>query len=150
RRLYRIVLVVNGRSRAGKVVDLIDLHIERKGHVVPNKLEPMMVEQLINVALRASEEIVDTYDVPTISEQSLTEMRAEKAGSPGNQYACFKMHTPEFPLDCPITRAILEGNFLPRKSGCNQEPSEWTDPGTPPDPALTISPPALPPRQGQR
>src|SRR5262249_3642865 len=98
RRLYWIVLVVNGRSRAGEVVDLIDLDIERKGHVVPNKLEPMMVEQMINVALRASEEIVDAYDVPTISEQSLTEMRAEKAGSPGNQYACFKMHTPEFLL----------------------------------------------------
>jgi len=68
------VLVVNGRSRAGKVVDLIDLHIERKGHVVPNKLEPMMVEQIIDVALGASEEIVDAYDVPTIREQSLTEM----------------------------------------------------------------------------
>jgi len=96
RRLYWIVLVVNGRSRAGEVVDLIDLNIERKSHVVPNKLEPMMVEHMINVALRASEEIVDAYDVPTISEQSLTEMRTEKAGSPGNQYARFKMHTPGF------------------------------------------------------
>jgi hypothetical protein len=75
---------------------LIDLNIERKSHVVPNKLEPMMVEQMINVALRASEEIVDAYDVPTISEQSLTEMRAEKASSAGNQYASFKMHTQEF------------------------------------------------------
>jgi hypothetical protein len=75
---------------------LIDLDIERKGHVVPNKLEPMMVDQMIDVALRASEEIVDAYDVPTISEQSLTEMRAEKAGSAGNQYASFKMHTQEF------------------------------------------------------
>jgi hypothetical protein len=111
RRLYWIVLVVNRRSRAGEVVDLIDLDIERKGHVVPNKLEPMMVEQMINVALRASEEIVDTYDVPTISEQSLTEMRAEKAGSPGNQYACFKMHTPEFPLDCPITACHIGRQF---------------------------------------
>src|SRR5262249_36546516 len=61
--------------------------------------------------LRASEEIVDTYDVPTISEQSLTEMRAEKAGSPGNQYACFKMHTPEFPLDCPITACHIGRQF---------------------------------------
>jgi hypothetical protein len=103
RRLYWIVLVVNGRSRAGEVVDLIDLNIERKSHVVPNKLEPMMVEHMINVALRASEEIVDAYDVPTISEQPLTEIRAEKAGSPGNQYACFKMHTPEFPLDYATT-----------------------------------------------
>src|SRR5262249_16344012 len=51
------------------------------------------------------------YDVPTISEQSLTEMRAEKAGSPGNQYACFKMHTPEFPLDCPITACHIGRQF---------------------------------------
>jgi hypothetical protein len=70
---------------------LINLDIERKRHVVPNKLEPM-----IDVALRTGEEIVEAYDVPTISEQSLTEMRAKKAGSPGNQYACFEMHTPEF------------------------------------------------------
>jgi hypothetical protein len=94
--LYWIVLVVNGRSRTGEVVDLIDLDIERKGHVVPNKFEPMMVEQMINVALRASEEIVQANDIPTISEQSLTEMRTEKAGSASNQYASFKMHTQEF------------------------------------------------------
>jgi len=31
-----------------------------------------------------------------------------------------------------------------------KKPSEWTDPGTPPDPALIISPTALPLRQGQR
>jgi hypothetical protein len=89
-------LVVNGRSRTGEVIDLIDLDIERKGYVVPNKLEPMLVEQMINVVLRASEEIVDAYDVPTIGKHSLTQMRTEKAGSPGNQYACFKMHRPEF------------------------------------------------------
>jgi hypothetical protein len=34
----------------------------------PNKFEPMMLEQMIDVALRTGEEIVEAYDVPTISE----------------------------------------------------------------------------------
>jgi hypothetical protein len=42
----------------------------------------MVIEQMIDIALRAGEEIVDAYDIPTIREQSLTEMRAEKASPP--------------------------------------------------------------------
>jgi hypothetical protein len=82
RRLHRIVLVVNGRSWASKIIDLVDLDIEREGYVVPNDLEAMVIEQMIDIALRAGEEIVDAYDIPTIREQSLTEMRAEKASPP--------------------------------------------------------------------
>src|SRR5262249_18594583 len=136
----------------GEVVAMIDLYIKRKGHVVTNKFEPMMVEQTINIALRASEEIVDAYDVSTISEQSLTEMRAKKAGSPGNQYARFKMHTPEFPLYYPTTigSGVPSMLYVPYRKAISylenedaiKKPSDWTDPGTPPHPPLTISPAA--------
>jgi hypothetical protein len=59
----------------------------------------MVIEQMIDIALRAGEEIVDAYDIPTIREQSLTEMRAEKASPPGDQYARFKVHVPAIPLN---------------------------------------------------
>ena len=38
-RLHRVVLVVDRRGRAGEVVDLVDLDVERKGDVVAQQLE---------------------------------------------------------------------------------------------------------------
>ena len=62
-RLHRIVLVMHRRGRAGQIVDLVDLHIERKGHVVPHQLEAWVVEQMRDVGASAGEEIVDAQDV---------------------------------------------------------------------------------------
>jgi hypothetical protein len=62
RRLHRIVLVVNGRGRTGEVVDLIDFDVERERHIVTNQLKPMVIEQMIDVAPRAGEEVIDAYD----------------------------------------------------------------------------------------
>jgi hypothetical protein len=42
---------------------LVDLDVERKGHVVPHELEVMVVEQMIDIALRTGEEVVNAYDV---------------------------------------------------------------------------------------
>jgi hypothetical protein len=42
---------------------LVDLDVERKRHVVPHDLEVMVVEQMLDIAPRPGEEIVDTYDV---------------------------------------------------------------------------------------
>ena len=50
-RLHRVVLVVNGRGRAGEVVDLVDLDVEREGDVVAHQLEARMAEQMVDVAL---------------------------------------------------------------------------------------------------
>ena len=66
RRLHRIVLVVNGRGRTGEVVDLIDFDVERERHIVTNQLKPMVIEQMIDVAPRAGEEVIDAYDDGTI------------------------------------------------------------------------------------
>ena len=43
-RLHRIVLVVDRRGRAGQVVDLVDLDIEREGHVVAHQLEARIAD----------------------------------------------------------------------------------------------------------
>ena len=61
-RLHWIVLVVNGRSRAGEVIDLIDFDVERERHIVTNQLKAMVIEQMIDVASRAGEEVIDAYD----------------------------------------------------------------------------------------
>ena len=50
-RLHRIELVVDRRGRAGEVVDLVDLDVERKGHVVAHQLEARIAEQVRDVAL---------------------------------------------------------------------------------------------------
>ena len=71
-RLHGIVLVVNRRGRTRKIVNLIDLHIERKGNIVPDQLEMRMTEQVFNVPARSGEEIVDTKDNRSVSQETLT------------------------------------------------------------------------------
>jgi hypothetical protein len=82
--LHRIVLVVDGRGRASEVVDLIDFDVERERHIVTDQLKPMVIEQVIDVAPRAGEEVIDAYDDSTIREQPLTEVRAEEASPAGD------------------------------------------------------------------
>jgi hypothetical protein len=61
--LHRVVLVVDRRGRAGEVVDLVDLHVEREGHVVAHQLEVRVVEQVGDVVLGAGEEVVDAEHI---------------------------------------------------------------------------------------
>jgi hypothetical protein len=49
--LHRVVLVVDGAGRAGQVVDLVHLDIQRKGDVVAHQLEARVVEQVGDVGL---------------------------------------------------------------------------------------------------
>ena len=58
-RLNRIELVVDRTCRAGEIVDLVDLDIERKADVVAHKLEARMTSEVIDVAFVTSEEVVD-------------------------------------------------------------------------------------------
>jgi hypothetical protein len=133
------VLVVDGRGRAGEVVDLIDFYVERERHIVTDQLKPMVIEQVIDVAARAGEEVIDAYDDSTIREQPLTEVRTEEARPPGNQYPRFKVHAqnPSRLRKCdpngPMTGAIIENNFPPRNQGEENlgrlsEADFWIDP----------------------
>jgi hypothetical protein len=47
---------------------------------------------VVDVATRAGEEIVDADDDRSIGEQALTEMRAEEAGTAGDQCAFLEVH----------------------------------------------------------
>ena len=92
RRLYRVMLVMDRRGRAGEIVNLVDLQIERERDVVPDHLEMFVIEQLLDVASSAGKEIIDTNHHCAISEQALAKMRAKKASAAGNKNAFLKMH----------------------------------------------------------
>jgi hypothetical protein len=64
---------------------------------VTHELELVVIEQMVDIALRAGEEVVDANDVRALREQAIAEVRAEEAGAPGNQYARFKRHVPQLP-----------------------------------------------------
>jgi hypothetical protein len=79
RRLNRIMLIVDRRGRAGEIVDLVDIDIERKGHVVAHDLEGRLAEQWFDVAARTCEIVVDAENLALLLEQSCAQMRAQKA-----------------------------------------------------------------------
>src|SRR5215831_10862781 len=58
-RLHGVVLIVDWRCRASEVVNFVNLHIQGKGYVVTHQLKARVAEEMVNVALRSSEEIID-------------------------------------------------------------------------------------------
>ena len=62
------MLVVDRRGGTGEVVDPVDLVLERIDHIVPDKLEVGVFEEMGDVALGAGEKIVDAQYVVAIGE----------------------------------------------------------------------------------
>src|SRR5205807_3691118 len=62
RRLHRIALIVDRRSWASEIVNLVDLHIKRKRDIMPDHLKMFVIEQMLDVASCAGEKIVDADD----------------------------------------------------------------------------------------
>ena len=85
RRLHRVELVMDRRGRAGEVVDLVHLDIERKRHVVPQRLELRPAQQVRDVVLAPREVIVDAKHVVPLLDQPLAEMRPQEPGPAGHQ-----------------------------------------------------------------
>src|SRR3954451_3815834 len=74
------------RRRTGEIVDLIDLDIERKRHVVAQKREARLAHHVSDVASRPGEEIVDAEDIMSLRYQPLAKMRTEKSRPTGHQH----------------------------------------------------------------
>jgi len=83
---YRIVLVMNGRSRTGKVIDPVHLQQDRLGYVVADKLEAVIVHEMDDVPLASGKKIIETDDIMPFPEQSFTQVRTDKTGASCNQY----------------------------------------------------------------
>jgi hypothetical protein len=56
------------------------------------RITSKVIEQALDIAAGADEEIVDAGDDRPVGQQALTQMRAEKAGATGDQHAFFQMH----------------------------------------------------------
>ncbi len=83
--LDRVPLVVDRRSRAGEVIDLVDLDVERERHVVADKLEARFLEQFVYVAPVAGVEIVRGEHVVAQLKQASAQVRADETRAAGDQ-----------------------------------------------------------------
>jgi hypothetical protein len=97
--LHRIVLVVDRGGGARQIVDFIHFYIERKAHVVAHELEAGMREQVLDISLRAGEEIVYAEHFIAASEQAIDQMRANESRTTGDENA--------------LLRVVLSGHELP-------------------------------------
>jgi hypothetical protein len=57
---------MSGRRWRGSSSGRGHFDVERERHIVTNQLKPMVIEQIIDVAARAGEEVIDAYDDGTI------------------------------------------------------------------------------------
>src|SRR4051794_27644364 len=94
---------MDGRSRAGEVVDLVDLDKEGMRHVVPHRLEQRCRQKIRDVVLAAGEVVVDAEHVMALRDQALTQMRAEKAGAAGDENALGYGAHAGFLRDCRLS-----------------------------------------------
>src|SRR5262249_28773555 len=92
RRLPRVMLIVDGRRWACQVIDLVYFHIERKRNVMPDHFEVFMVEQVLDIATRTGEEVIDADDDRSIGKQAFAKMRAEETSTARHQYSLLKVH----------------------------------------------------------
>jgi hypothetical protein len=92
--LYRVVLVVNGGSRAGQVVEFVHLDGEGKRDFVAQQLEMRIAEQVDGVIPGPGIEIVRAEVVVALGQQPLAKVGADKARASGDQDALARIAAP--------------------------------------------------------
>ena len=61
------MLIMDRRGGTGEVINLVDLDIEREGHVMPHQFETWMTYQMFNIMAGSGKEIIRAeYFVATI------------------------------------------------------------------------------------
>ena len=71
--LHPCFLVVYRTSGTGEIIDLIDLNVERKCHIMANQLKPGVSKQMVDVPLASGVEIVGTNDLVALLKQFFAE-----------------------------------------------------------------------------
>ena len=79
-----IVLVVRRGSGAGEVVDAIDLELERVDHVVTDEFEVGIADEMLNVGLASSEEVVEADDFMSLLDEAIAEVGTKESGAAGD------------------------------------------------------------------
>ena len=78
---------MNRRGRTGQVIDLVYLDEKRLRYVVPEGFKPAVVEQVLDVVSSAGEEVVQSYHMMPVCEETFAEVRSNEAGPAGNEDA---------------------------------------------------------------
>ena len=84
--LHRIVLIMDGTCRAGKVVNLVYFDIQGKADIVPVDFEIRVINKVNDITLCAGKKIINTNHVMAIFQKSLAEMPTQEACTAGYQY----------------------------------------------------------------
>jgi len=71
---------------------LVDLEIDREGHIVSDELEVLVVEQMLDVRARAGKKVVEANDVGALRQQAFAQVRPEKSGAVSNKDSSLEMH----------------------------------------------------------
>lgn len=72
--LDRIVLIMDGRSRAGQVIDLIHFPINWIDDVMPDQFEARVGHKMDYVFFSAGKKVVQTKDFASLIEESFAEV----------------------------------------------------------------------------
>jgi hypothetical protein len=70
---------MNGGGRAGEVVDLIDPDVQGESDVVAHQLEALKLQDIGDVVLPSSKEIVDVENVVALGDEPLAQVRVEES-----------------------------------------------------------------------
>ena len=74
RRLNRVALIVNWRCWTRQVINLVNFDLDWEGYVVPNDFEPFVADQVLYIAPRSSEKIIETNCFRPLGQETLTEV----------------------------------------------------------------------------
>jgi hypothetical protein len=77
---------MNGGSRTGKIVNLVDLDIERERDIVTNEFKAGVVNEMFDVALGAGEKVVDAQYIRSLRYETIAQVRTKEACSAGYKY----------------------------------------------------------------
>ena len=89
-RLDGVVLVVGGGSWAGEVVDAVNLELERVDDVMAHEFEAGIADEMLDVRLTTSEEIIKTDNFMSLLDKTVAEMGTKESGSAGNENSHWK------------------------------------------------------------
>jgi hypothetical protein len=65
---------VDGRCWTGEIVDLINLDVERKRHVVTSQLKMLVTQEMLDICSATGKKIVDTKDISTLLKEPLAKV----------------------------------------------------------------------------
>ena len=76
---------MDGRGGTREVINLINLHVEWKRHIVAHQFKSRVRHQVFDIAAASREEVVDAQDIMSLRNQAIAQMTAEKARSTCNE-----------------------------------------------------------------